>query len=171
MEHDAGQGEHVSALQNGASPSDAEAQEHQVTQAQDGVASVRAERTAAASTMEALQQEEGHPTVEHRAWLRPDDYWKRTTYVAITGRLSATAPQSRALPRPSRFHKPTPVRSSLVLVLIVALIVLIPIGVVVAQHYAEAHIKLPTNIPGITQPQTATPAPTHAAKPTATPKK
>lgn len=180
MEHDAGQGEHTPAQQNGAYPSTSGALSHPEVEAAQGAARAHAGMAAARSTEEtlkkdeerpAIEDDEERPTVEHRAWLRHDDYWKRTTYVAITGRLSATAPQSRALPRPSRFHKPTPVRSSLVLLLIIALIVLIPIGVVVAQREAEAHIKLPSSIPGITLPWAATPTATQAATPTATPKK
>lgn len=119
-----------------------------------------------------LPEEDDRPTVEHRAWLRQDDYWKRTTYIAATGRHTATAPQMRALPRPNRFRQPTPIRSAIVLLLIVGMIVLIPVGVGRAQHWAETHITLPSTIPGIT-----TPAPTHTttpgkrATPTATPKK
>ena len=120
----------------------------------------------------ALAEEDDRPTVEHRAWLRQDDYWKRTTYIAATGRHTTAAPHTRALPRPNRFHQPTPIRSTIVLALIVGMVILIPVGVVRAQHWAESHITLPSTIPGVTAP-----APTHTATPakhrtpTATPKK
>lgn len=121
---------------------------------------------------EALLEVDTRPTVEHRAWLRQDDYWKRTTYIAATGRHTRSAPKTRQLPRPKRFRGPTPIRSSLTFVLIVALIVLVPIGVIRARSWAESHIVLPSTIPGISQPtatHTATPA--KSVKKTPTPKK
>lgn len=114
------------------------------------------------------------PTVEHRSWLKQDDYWQRTTYTAITGRHTRAARPTRPLPRPRRFRRPSPVRSAIVLALTLALIVLIPLGVVVAQREAQAHIQLPSSIPGLTEPTpTHTPRPTvtPTVKPTATPKK
>lgn len=119
-----------------------------------------------------LPLDDDRPTVEHRAWLRQDDYWKRTTYIAATGRHTATAPRTRALPRPDRFRQPRPIRSGIILLLIVGVIVLVPAGVGRAQRWAEQHINLPSTIPGISAP-----APTHTATPakhgtpTATPKK
>lgn len=169
MEHDAGQGTHLSAQQNGSAPSTAGAQELPAEDAPQSAA--RAASASTHSAPRALPEEEERPTVEHGAWLKQDDYWKRTTYIAVTGRQTAAAPASRPLPRPKRFRKPAPVRSSLVLLLMLALIVLIPIGVFAAQRYAETHITLPSNIPGIAQPKTATPSPTRPVKPTATPKK
>jgi hypothetical protein len=67
------------------------------------------------------------------------------------------------------------VRSVLILALTLALIVVIPLGVVMAQHAAETHIRLPSSIPGLTQPTathtaTHTPVPTATIRPTATPK-
>lgn len=169
MEHDAGQGTHVSAEQNGATPSTAGARERQATGAPQFAA--HAEMAAAQPAEESLPEMDERPTVEHDAWLKQDDYWKRTTYIALTGRQTASAPASRPLPRPSRFHKPSLVRSSLTLLLTLALIALIPIGVLAAQRYAESHIKLPTSIPGIVHPKTPTPTATKPVKPTATPKK
>lgn len=122
---------------------------------------------------EVLDDDDDRPTVEHQAWIKQDDYWQRTTYIAITGRQTASAPHTRPLPRPRRFRRPAPLRSAMILLLTLALIVLIPIGVVLAKQEAESHIKLPTSIPGLTQP-----TPTHipvatstTVKPTATPKK
>ncbi len=132
--------------------------------------------TAAEIGGERLNKDGDHPTVDSDAWLKHDDYWQRMTYIAVTGRQTAQRPPTRPLPRPHRFRQPSPLRSAVILLLTLALIVLIPLGVVVAQYEAAAHIKLPTsmpNIPGLTRP---TAAPTHAptvtpAKPTATPKK
>lgn len=122
---------------------------------------------------ERLNKDEDRPTVQSEAWLTQDDYWQRTTYIAVTGRHTAQRPPTRPLPRPNRFRRSSPLRSVIVLALTLALIVLIPIGVMVAQREAATKIKIPTNIPGLTQP---TVAPTHVptatpAKPTATPKK
>lgn len=122
---------------------------------------------------ERLHKDDDHPTVQSEAWLKQDDYWQRTTYIAVTGRHTAQRPPTRPLPRPNRFRRPSPLRSVVILALTLALMALIPIGVLVAQREAAAHIKIPTSIPGLSQP-TATP--THAAtttpvKPTATPKK
>ena len=114
------------------------------------------------------------PTVGRQDWLKQDDYWQRTTYIAVTGRHSRLPNRTRALPRPRRFRKPTPLRSALALALTLALIVLIPMGVVMAQREAQTHIKLPTSIPGLTEPTpTHTPHPTVTAtvKPTTTPRK
>jgi hypothetical protein len=113
------------------------------------------------------------PTVESQAWLKQDDYWQRTTYIAVTGRHTAAAPPTRPLPRPHRFRKSSRVRSILVLALTLALIVVIPMGVVMAQRAAQTHITLPTNIPGLTEPTQPihTPAATATIKPTVTPKK
>ena len=147
MDDDAGQGKRVSSPRGGAAAPD------------DGDGRL-------------LPLDDDRPTVEHRAWLRQDDYWKRTTYIAATGRHTATAPRTRALPRPNRFHQPRPIRSGIVLILIVGVIALVPVGVVRAQRWAEQHISLPSTIPGVTLP-----APTHTATPakhgtpTATPKK
>lgn len=117
-------------------------------------------------------EEDERPTVAHAAWLRGDDYWKRTTYIAVTGRHTAVTPTSRPLPRPRRFRRPAPVRSVMVLALTIILIALIPIGAAIAAREGAARIKLPTNIPGFSQP-TATPTvtPTATRKSTATPKK
>lgn len=116
-----------------------------------------------------------HPTVAHQSWLKQDDYWQRTTYTAITGRHTRSARPTRPLPRPRRFRRPAPMRSAVVLALTLALIVLIPLGVVIAQREAQAHIQLPSqlpNVPGLTEP-THTPRPTvtPTVKPTATPTK
>ena len=107
------------------------------------------------------------PTVESQAWLKQDDYWQRTTYIAVTGRHTAAAPPTRPLPRPHRFRKSSRVRSILVLALTLALIVVIPMGVVMAQRAAETHITLPTSIPGIPG-LTAPTQPIHTLTPTAT---
>ena len=176
MEHDAVQGMRLSAEQNGSAPSPAAAQEQLPVDA-PLPAGTRADSASAGAAGEALSEVDERPTVEHGAWLKQDDYWKRTTYVAATGRQTASAPASRPMPRPSRFRKPAPVRSSFLLLLTLALIVLIPLGVLAAQRYGEAHIKLPTNIlniPGIVQPHTPTSVSTRTTtpvKPTATPKK
>ena len=125
---------------------------------------------------QAEEQIGDHPTVGRQAWLKQDDYWQRTTYIAVTGRQSRLPRTTRALPRPRRFRKPTPLRSGLTLALTLALIVLIPMGVVMAQREAQTHIKLPTsipNIPGLVEPTaTHTPHPTATAtiRPTATPR-
>lgn len=127
--------------------------------------------TAADISDERLTKSDERPTVESDAWLRQDDYLQRMTYIAVTGRHTAQRPPTRPLPRPHRFRPPSRTRSIVILALTLALIVLIPIGVIVAQREASAKIKLPTSIPGLTQP-TPTHAPTSTpAKPTATPKK
>lgn len=112
------------------------------------------------------------PTVERQAWIKEDDYWARTTYIAATGRQTAKRPATQPLPRPERFHRPSRVRSGLTLALLVALVILIPMGVVTAQRAAATHIHLPTSIPGISQPTTApTVSPTIAPTKTKTPAK
>ena len=120
---------------------------------------------------EVLEDDDQQPTVEHRAWLKKDDYWRRTTYIAVTGRHTAALPRTRRLPPPRRFRNPRPVRSGLVLALVIALIVLIPFGIVAMQRQV-ANIHLPSNIPGVTVPTPShTPTPTVTVKPTSTPKK
>jgi hypothetical protein len=177
MEHDIGQGERLSAPQSSAVQfADGEPARPDATTSQPPAlprAAVPAREFAtAAEIADETSDDDDRPTVEHRAWLKKDDYWQRTTYIAVTGRQTAMAPHTRPLPRPHRFRRPSPLRSALVLTLTLALIVLIPLGVIFAQHEAEAHIKLPTSIPGLTQPTaTHTPAPTATIKPTATPKK
>jgi hypothetical protein len=162
MEHDAGQGE-LSSTQSSAV---------QFASGRESQPGARESATVREIADETLGEEDERPTVEHQAWLKKDDYWQRSTYIAVTGRQTSAAPQTRPLPRPNRFRKSSPLRSITILILTVALIVLIPVGVILAQRAAEKTIKLPTNIPGFSQPtQTLTPAPTHTAKPTATPKK
>lgn len=169
MESNIGQGEQTSTPQVGAAPF-ATGSRPQTEATSDGL-------THGHMTLEEIADElppdaDERPTVEHQAWLKQDDYWKRTTYIAVTGRQTAAAPHTRPLPRPHRFRRRSPVRSVLILALTLALIVLIPVGVVVAQREAATHIKLPTSIPGLSQPTpTLTPAPTATTKPTATPKK
>jgi hypothetical protein len=186
MEYDAGQGEHLSAPQGSAvqfadsEPARPEAEAPHLPARQldiapalpRGAASTREPVTAAEIADETLDDDDERPTVETQAWLKKDDYWQRTTYIAVTGRQTAAAPHTRPLPRPHRFRRPSPLRSTLILTLTLALIVLIPLGVIFAQHEAEIHIKLPTSIPGLTQPAaTHTPAPSATARPTTTPKK
>jgi hypothetical protein len=110
------------------------------------------------------EDDDEQPTVEHQAWLKQDDYWQRTTYIAVTGRQTAMSPYTRPLPRPERFRKVSAWRSLLILALTIALIVLIPLGVITAQREAATHIKLPSSIPGLTQP-------TPQLTPSVTPKK
>jgi hypothetical protein len=112
----------------------------------------------------------GPNTVQQSAWLRDDDYWRTVTYMSATGRRPGDKLATRPLPRPERFPASRPIRSAVVLLIVVALIILIPIGVVIAGS-AASHITIPNiipAIPGINQP-TATPVPTHA--PTPAPKK
>jgi len=109
-------------------------------------------------------------SVARAAWLRDEEYWRNVTYISATGRRPGDRPVTRPLPRPDRFQRPEPLRSSAALVLVIALIILIPIGVVVAWHETAGHITIPTSIPGITEP-TVTPATTPTLTPTATPKK
>lgn len=169
MDSDAMQGARLAATQADATHNDASAP----VGAQSGVEDASAAMSADEIGAERLESDEGErPTVESRAWLKQDDYWQRTTYIAVTGRHTASAPPTRPLPRPHRFRKSSRVRSLLTLALTLALIVVIPVGVLLAQHAAETHIKLPTSIPGLTAPTpTHTPAPTVTAKPTPTPKK
>jgi hypothetical protein len=167
MDSDIGQGEHVSATRTTYAPADG---------AWSGDVGASVMTSAAEISAERLDGDAERPTVESAAWLKQDDYWKRTTYIAVTGRQTAAAPHTRPLPRPRRFRRPSHIRSMLVLALMLALIVLIPVGVVVAQREASARIKLPTSIPAIPGFSQPTVAPTHAptttpVKPTATPKK
>ena len=174
MDTDAGSGARLSAAQADRARDD---DARQAEAASDAPASV----TAADIGAEQLASDDGElgeaggvrPTVESRAWLKQDDYWQRTTYIAVTGRHTAVAPPTRPLPRPRRFRKSSRVRSALVLALTLALIVVIPMGVVLAQRAAETHITLPSSIPGLTEPTQAshTPTPTATIKPTVTPKK
>lgn len=141
----------------------------------------RTPMTAADISAERLARDDGgdgddgdsvRPTIESQAWLKQDNYWQRTTYIAVTGRHTAAAPLTRPLPRPHRFRKSSRARSILILALTLALIVVIPLGVVMAQHAAETHIKLPTNIPGLTEPTQPTQmrTPTETITPTVKPK-
>lgn len=107
------------------------------------------------------------PSVAHQAWLKEDDYWQRTTFVAATGRQTAVLPKRRRLPRPTRFQSKSPWSSLIVLGLTVALMVLIPLGVLLAQREGESLIRLPTTLPFLVQP---TPTNTPHAKPTLAPK-
>lgn len=170
MDTHAGQGEQSTISYNGAAPLTADSRPRPEEALPEELAHAH---TAMAGIADELAPDaDDRPTVETRAWLKQDDYWKRTTYIAVTGRHTAAAPGTRPLPRPKRFQRRSRVRSLLILALTLALIVLIPLGVVVAQQEAAAHIKLPTNIPGLSQPTpTLTPAPTATTKPTATPKK
>ncbi|HEU0028639.1 MAG TPA: hypothetical protein VFQ25_16145 [Ktedonobacterales bacterium] len=116
---------------------------------------------------------DGPSTVERSAWLRDEEYWRTVTYMSATGRRPGDKLATRPLPRPERFRASSPMRSATVLALVIALIFLIPIGVVIAGN-AASHITIPNTIPitipGISQPTaTPTPVPTHA--PTPTPKK
>lgn len=113
--------------------------------------------------------DDGPPTVERAAWLRDDDYWRKVTYMSATGRHAAERAATRPLPRPDRFRKRSPLRSLIILALVIGLIVLIPIGVVTAERMAS-QIVLPANIPGINQPTEVPATHTPPLKPTATPK-
>jgi hypothetical protein len=180
MDHDARHGERLPTTtaatqpdsQTGASPISSHVEPHM----SDG-AEVNEEQASDADSERLVPDGGERPTVAHQSWLTQDDYWQRTTYIALTGRHTRAAPPTRPLPRPRRFRRPSRVRSAVVLALTVALIVLIPLGVVAAQREAQAHIQLPSglpNIPGLTQPTpTHTPRPTvtPTVKPTATPKK
>lgn len=184
MEHDARHGERLPTTtaatqpdsQTGASPISSPTSSHVEPYMSDG-AEVNEEQASDADSEQLAPDVGERPTVAHQSWLTQDDYWQRTTYIALTGRHPHGAPPTRPLPRPHRFRRPSPARSAVVLALTVALIVLIPLGVVVAQREAQAHIQLPSglpNIPGLTQPTpTHTPRPTvtPTVKPTATPKK
>ncbi len=132
------------------------------------------ERGARALASEAAANGETAPHVERSAWLRDDDYWRTVTYMAATGKRPSIRFASRPLPAPDRFRPSSPARSMVVLALVVALIILIPVGVVVAENIASAHLSLPSKFPGITLP-TSTPAisgtVTPTVAPTATPKK
>lgn len=114
---------------------------------------------------ELFPEESERPTIEHQAWLKEDDYWQRSTYIAVTGRQTVRLKQTRPLPRPDRFRKPSIWRSLTIFGLTIALIVLIPLGVIFAQRVASTHLKLPTSIPGLSQP-TVTPVGTHTITPT-----
>jgi hypothetical protein len=178
MDHDARHGERLPTT-TAATPPDAETGASPSSPDAEPVLPAAAnEEQADRAASEQLGPDMGdRPTVAHQSWLKEDDYWQRTTYTAITGRHTRVARPTRPLPRPRRFRRPSPVRSAVVLALTVALIVLIPLGVVVAQREAQAHIQLPSSlptIPGLTQPTpTHTPRPTvtPTVKPTATPKK
>lgn len=172
MDHD-DQREEQSSAPSLAARADAQTAAHLPTSASEIAADGRDQPPREWASKQASKQAGDSPTVGRQDWLKQDDYWQRTTYTAITGRHSGPPRRTRALPRPRRFRKPAPIRSALALVLTLALIVLIPIGVVLAQREAQAHIKLPTTIPGLTEPTpTHTPHPTTTAtvKPTATPK-
>jgi hypothetical protein len=180
MDTDAGQGAQLTATQIGEARAGDDAQPHAADDARIPAPAAdfgaeRLARDAGDEVEDEVEDEDDRPTVESHAWLKRDDYWQRTTYIAVTGRHTATAPQTRPLPRPRRFRKPAPVRSVLILALTLALIVVIPLGVVMAQRAGETQIKLPTSIPGLTQPTathtaTHTPVPTATIRPTATPK-
>jgi hypothetical protein len=114
---------------------------------------------------ELFPEDSDEPTVEHKAWLKEDDYWQRSTYIAVTGRQTVSLKQTRPLPRPDRFRKLSLWRSMTIFGLTIALIVLIPLGVIFAQRAAADHLKLPTSIPGLSQP-TASPVGTHTITPT-----
>ena len=118
---------------------------------------------------DALDDDEGPPSVHRAAWLRDDDYWRKVTFMSATGRRPGERPTARPLPRPDRFAARSPVRSVAILALVVALIILIPIGVITAERVAS-QIILPANIPGISQPTAAPPTHTPTVKPTATPR-
>jgi hypothetical protein len=180
MDTDAGPGARLSAAQASGTRDDIGGQAEAEDDARASVtaADIGAERLASdadyAGDAGAIVGDGGvRPTVESQAWLKQDDYWQRTTYIAVTGRHTAAAPPTRPLPRPHRFRKSSRVRSILVLALTLALIVVIPMGVVMAQRAAQTHITLPTNIPGLTEPTQPihTPAATATIKPTVTPKK
>ncbi len=176
MDFDAGQGEQVAAPQTSTAQFAEDAPADSAAVAPLPAASALERAIAIEISDETPDDADERPTVETQAWLKKDDYWQRTTYIAVTGRHTAAAPQTRPLPRPRRFRRPSPLRSLLILALTVALIVLIPIGVVIAQREATTHIKLPNSIPGLSQPTathtaTHTPTPTATIKPTATPKK
>jgi hypothetical protein len=109
------------------------------------------------------------PQVERSAWLRDEDYWRKVTYMSATGRRPGDRLATRPLPRPDRFPTPSRLRSTIILSLVIALMILTPIGIIVARN-AVSHITIPTTIPGFTQP-TVTPAPAPTLTPTATPKK
>lgn len=108
------------------------------------------------------------PSVERRAWLRDDDYWRKVTYMSATGRRAGDRPPTRPLPRPDRFAARSPWRSLVILALVIALIILIPYGVITVAREASKFV-LPGNIPGISQPTAVPPTYTPAPKPTATP--
>lgn len=114
------------------------------------------------------------PQVERSAWLRDENYWRTVTYMTATGRRPGSQTKSRPLAPPDRFRSSNPLRSAAVLIVVIALIILIPVGVVIAGNVAAAHITIPSNIPGITLP-TATPVShetvTPAVTPSVTPKK
>lgn len=113
--------------------------------------------------------DDGPPTVERAAWLRDDDYWRKVTYMSATGRHAAARAETRPLPRPDRFRKRSPLRSLVILALVIGLIVFIPIGVVTVERMASQFV-LPANIPGINQPTEVPATHTPPLKPTATPK-
>lgn len=119
---------------------------------------------------ELFPEDDKSPTVKHQAWLKNDDYWQRSTYIALTGRQTAAPHQTRPIPRPERFQKQSTLRSLTILGLTLALIVFIPIGVIVANNLGATHLKMPTSLPGLAQP-TTTPVSTHTVTATPTPKK
>jgi hypothetical protein len=179
MDHDAKQGESLSApvtaMQHDAETITAAAAPDAGKRLPASAAEMSGEQTSDAAAERLVSDAGDLPTVAHQSWLKEDDYWQRTTYIAITGRHTRVAQPTRPLPRPRRFRRPSPVRSVVVLALTLTLIVLIPLGVVVAQHEAQAHIQLPAglpSIPGLTEP-THTPRPTitPTVKPTTTPTK
>lgn len=103
-------------------------------------------------------------SVSRRLWIKEEDYWRKITYMSATGRRPSVSPPSRALPRPDRFRRWSPLTSLVVLALVVGLVVFIAVGVVMAERVA-ASITLPGAVPGLTLPTTT---PTHHATVTPT---
>lgn len=129
----------------------------------------RGARVTQAFAPDSASQSDEAPVVERSSWLRDDDYWRKVTYISATGRRPGDRIATRPLPRPDRFHKRSPLQSIVILTLVIALIILIPVGVVMAAR-AAAQLTLPSVIPGISQP-TASPVNHATVTPTATPKK
>lgn len=107
--------------------------------------------------------------IDRSSWIQEDDSVRAVLYMSATGKHPLIGGPTVPLYRPNRFHSPSPLRSMVILLVVVALIIVIPIGVILADR-ATSSIQIP-GISGGSATETPATTTTPAVTVTVTPKK
>jgi hypothetical protein len=108
--------------------------------------------------------------IDRTSWIQDDDSFRTVMYMSATGKHPVIGGPTIPLYRPTRFRSASPLRSMVILLLVVGLIIGIPVGVIMADR-ATSNLQLPglPGIPGISATATPVTTPTITVTPTRTP--
>lgn len=110
--------------------------------------------------------------IDRASWIQEDDSFRTVMYMSATGKHPVIGGPTVPLYRPTRFRSASPLRSMVILLLVVGLIIIIPVGVILADR-ATSNIQLPglPAIPGVSATATPLLTPSITVSPTKTPTK